>query len=148
MIYLSFDRTLIQISTIVIFNEFSMLDLGPSSRISVQKDSIFIPEVFPVSALRSDPIAAASASVPAPVPVPVPIPVFVAAPVAVPAPFAKSKGQGSRQSSRPGQVSGQGQGQGPCPGPSEQRAQWFVDPSSIQVNSTKLLDWMKLVSVL
>ena len=144
MIYLSFDRTLIQISTIVIFNEFSMLDLGPSSRISVQKDSIFIPEVFPVSALRSDPIAAASASVPAPVPVPVPIPVFVAAPVAVPAPFAKSKGQGPR----PGQVSGQGQGQGPCPGPSEQRAQWFVDPSSIQVNSTKLLDWMKSVSVL
>ena len=74
------------------------------------KDSILYPDLVPISKLGS-------VVIPVQVPVPVqgPVSVPISVPVSAPVPVPKGKSQ--------------------CP--SEQRAQWFVDPSSIQVTETK-----------
>ena len=95
------------------FDDISTSDLGPSSRITI-KDSILYPDLISISELGSVVIPV---QIPVQVPVPVqgPISVPISVPVSAPVPVPKGKSQ--------------------CP--SEQRAQWFVDPSSIQVTETK-----------
>ena len=76
------------------------------------KDSILYPDLVPISELGSVVIPV---QVPVQVPVQGPVSVPISVPVSAPVPVPKGKSQ--------------------CP--SEQRAQWFVDPSSIQVTETK-----------
>ena len=80
------------------------------------KDSILYPDLVPISELGSVVIPVqVPFQIPVQIPVQVPISVPISAPVSAPVPVPKGKSQ--------------------CP--SEQRAQWFVDPSSIQVTETK-----------
>ena len=92
------------------------------------KDSILYPDLVPISELGSVVIPVqvpfqipvqvpvqVPVSVPISVPISVPVSVPISVPVSAPVPVPKGKSQ--------------------CP--SEQRAQWFVDPSSIQVAETK-----------
>ena len=76
------------------------------------KDSILYPDLVPISELGSVVIPV---QVPVQVPVQGPVSVPISVPVSAPVPVPKGKSQ--------------------CP--SEQRAQWFVDPSSIQVTETE-----------